>query len=99
MNERLTKKIVDNTYCPIALGDSYEVANSKIQDKLGQYEDIDEDPEHLAKVNKALEIIKEKIVDYWLLTLCNSREEYNSDEPLYRQLTQEEYDLLKEILL
>ena len=52
----------------------------------------------------ALEIIKEKQVDIYLLCTCNSVDEYNSmfehrfgsyDE---RALTQEEYDLLKEVL-
>ena len=32
--------------------------------KLGQYEDIDESPKHLAKVNKALEIISKAYGDY-----------------------------------
>ena len=40
---RLTKKIKDNLYYPIALGDSYELTNSKIQDKLGQHEDIEDE--------------------------------------------------------
>lgn len=46
---------------------------------------------------KALEIIKEKRVNVdWLLETDNV-EEYN--ESLYVELTKEEYDLLKEVLL
>ena len=46
---------------------------------------------------KVLEIIKEKQVNVeWLLETENV-EEYN--ESLYADLTQEEYDLLKEVLL
>ena len=46
---------------------------------------------------KALEIIKEKRVNVEWLLETESVEEYN--ESLYIDLTQEEYDLLKEILL
>ena len=66
-------------------------------------------PQQLAndvkKELKALEIIKEKRVDTYLLCSCNSVDEYNSmfehrfgsyDK---RALTQEDYDLLKEVLL
>ena len=34
---------------------------ASVEQKLGQYEDIDDDPKHLEKVKKALEIIKESI--------------------------------------
>jgi len=71
----------------------------KAIDKLGQYEDIDESPEHLAKIKKALEIIKEKNVWVYHLKQCNSLEEYNEVFTDELHLTQEEYDLLKEVLL
>ena len=47
---------------------------------------------------KALEIIKEKLVDVFKLYNCNTVEEYNQAQ--YRDciLTQEEFNLLKEVL-
>lgn len=51
----------------------------------------------MKKELKAFEIIKKKMVNVeWLLNTENV-EEYN--ESLYNDLTQEEYDLLKEVLL
>lgn len=90
------------------LGD-YTIYNNvcpfDVENKLGEYENIDESPEHLAKVSKAFEIIKEKKVN--ICCFC----EYNVDT--YKDyiatfekvnlgkelLTQEEYNLLKEVLL
>ena len=58
---------------------------------------------------KALEIIKEKRVDVCYFMNCRTLEEYNDDvlgsyayekdDAEQRMLTQEEYDLLKEVLL
>lgn len=45
--------------------------------KLGQYEDIDESPEHLAKIKKALEIIREKYVDIGWLIRSENCSKYN----------------------
>lgn len=56
--------------------------------------------EETQKKLKALEIIKEKEVNVGLLSRCANAERYNNGicyEPRY--LTQEEYDLLKEVLL
>ena len=53
------------------------------------------------KLNKALEIITEKQVDVLMIKLtCRTVDEYNHlIQPKWRTLIQEEYDLLKEILL
>ena len=48
---------------------------------------------------KAFEIIKKKRVNVHLLILSDSLEKYNFNLLPYRKLTQEEYDLLKEVLL
>lgn len=77
--------------------------------KLSEYEDIDEDPKQLAKLKQALEIIKDKRVDYYQDIIESwSYEEY-LDNFTYQQsigdwkekelLTKEEYNLLKEVLL
>ena len=49
---------------------------------------------------KALEIIKEKNVDIFLLKVASSVEHYNCNlvKPLEKELTQEEFNLLKEVL-
>ena len=48
----------------------------------------------------ALKIIKEKDVEISWFKYTNSLEEYNEwGIPSYKQLTQEEYDLLKEVLV
>ena len=50
---------------------------------------------------KVLDIIKKKRVDVSMLLggFSNTLEEYNICELIYKPLTQEEYDLLKEVLL
>ena len=52
----------------------------------------------MSKELKALEIIKEKRVDVWLLFECDSIVEYNQNTHSCC-LNQEEYDLLKEVLV
>ena len=52
-----------------------------------------------AKQKKALEIIKEKRVNIDYLRDCKTLEDYNNILIEKLQLTQEEYDLLKEVLL
>lgn len=47
---------------------------------------------------KALDIIKEKVSDMKWLKYCSSLEQYNEGVPSYEQLTQEEFDILKEAL-
>ena len=49
---------------------------------------------------KALEIVKKKLVNVWCVSMV-SLEEYNNKfvNQEWRKLTQEEYDLLKEVVL
>ena len=73
--------------------------------------DIEQDNKELCKENKklkrVLEIIKEKNVNLGLIKISKSVEEYNKWALVnnlfvdidQRTLTQEEYDLLKEVLL
>lgn len=51
----------------------------------------------LLKYKKALEIIKVKRVNVDLLYYCLKLQDYNDNARIH--LTQEEYDLLKEVLL
>lgn len=51
----------------------------------------------IEKYLKALEIIKEKNVDTYYLMTCPSLDSYNSET--WNKLTQEEYDLLIEVLM
>ena len=66
------------------------------------YKDLDIIEQEL----KALEIIKEKRVDFGILPYCLDLETYNNAIVVngnewtdYKPLTQEEYELLKEVLL
>lgn len=69
--------------------------------------DIEQDNKELCKENKklkrVLEIIKKKDVSMYWLRNSKSVDEYNNfiltDKRQYQKLTQEEYDLLKEVLL
>lgn len=84
-------------YCP----------NASLEDcltKLGQYEDIDENPEHLAKIKKALESIKKFVKSINLkYFFCNDLVILVVDDAefewQYKCETQEEYELLKVMLL
>ena len=51
------------------------------------------------KALKALDIINKKNVWVYHLKQCNSLEEYNNEFIDELHITQEEYDLLKEVLL
>lgn len=81
--------------------------------KLGQYEDIDESPEHLAKIKRAFEIIKTKKLD--VCSFINYFVERNDSYETYvlyfekpieidycviseELLTEEEFNLVKEWL-
>ena len=106
---RLTKKTdMDDYYIPVKKG----MLMAGYVDKLGEYEDIDESPERLKITKIALEIIKEKRVNLSILldlfAVGFNVETYNSmiksskiqmaTFPPY-ELTEQEYGLLKEILL
>ena len=77
-------------------------------DKLGEYENIDTDPKHLAKIKQTLEIIKENAlyVDWiWLFDCVVNNRPYKdyidgceaTKETTYAE--EEEYELFKEVLL
>jgi hypothetical protein len=75
--------------------------------KLGEYEDIDEEPKRLEKIKIAFEIIVRKKIDVSILLDYISRDKelrfgalktYNLLENKAIQLTHEEFDLLKEVL-
>lgn len=87
----------ENRYIP-----EHNITRRMCYNKLGQYEDIDESPEHLAKIKKILEIIKNKKVDVALFeyvqTDVHPLEVYNRCYRKEWKLTQEEYDLIKEYL-
>ena len=51
------------------------------------------------KKDKAFDIIKEKLVDIDLFSYCANKSMYNNRVNVGKQLTDEEYDLLKEVLL
>lgn len=57
------------------------------------------DKEYFHKCIKALEIIKKKKVSICWLENCKDRAEYNDLASEEEQLIQEEFDLLKEVLL
>lgn len=67
------------------------------------YDVVKEWGEIIEKELKALEIIKEKNVDIWILKSCLTLEQYNysitkMDNCNVFNLVQEEFDLLKEVL-
>lgn len=74
-----------------------------IENELKEYERLKEDIKKCDcwKEHKALEIIKKKDIHKTMLSLTQSADEYNhfiDDVSEELQLTQEEYDLLKEVL-
>lgn len=93
----------ENLYIP-----EHNITKRMCYNKLGQYEDIDESPEHLAKVSEALEIAKKKRLNLNTFLRINSSVSYsfylgNHNVLWYgmtsEALTQEEFYLLKEVLL
>ena len=82
-----------------ALEDLYEYTSPYIN-----VEDIDESHANtcyqvIQKELKAFEIIKEKEVNVFIFLHSGDLETYNDMVEDNRKLTQEEYDLLKEVLL
>lgn len=93
-----------------AINTCYYNSPAACADKLGEYENIDESPEHLAKVKRAFDIIKEKRVnvDNFLNHIKKDTDykEYKRLCGLYKimvfsdkALTEEEYESVKEVLL
>lgn len=75
------------------------VVDSRVVCKLGEYEDIDESPEHLAKVKQAFDIIKEKQVDVRMFIIYDLENYNRLQKNDYCKLTKAEDDLLKEVLI
>lgn len=68
---------------------------TELEERLGDCKIASQDDIKL----KALEIIRKKGVNLFKLKMCDSVEEYNKLCNSASPLTQEEYDLLKEVLL
>lgn len=88
MNKELTPLEALRNLTQIAYGSSDD-----IDDKIKNYFEL------IEKSLKALEIIKKKKVDVWFILISNSVEDYNLNSGCKYPLTQEQYDLLKEVLL
>ena len=71
--------------------------SKELKTNIGEIEPSGNDS--ISKELEALEIIKEKRVCITLLNFCFTLSEYNFEVSKYRRLTQEEFDLLKEVLL
>ena len=75
-------------------------AFDNIKDEMLEWtEGYEEDLDIVEKELKALEIIKNKKVNVIILMGCDTIEEYNKHPLTWNKLTQEEYELLKEVLL
>ena len=70
----------------------------EIKNKPFSWEKLKDSLDIIEKELKALEIIKNKTVDIWLIQNKKSNKEYNSMVDSSRWLSQEEFDLLKEAL-
>lgn len=91
----------------------YYASNIDKNERRELFYKLDKDFEIIKKQLKALEIIKNKNVDVWLLkncdyeNYCRIRKEAMIDNKIYcddgavidNELTQEEYDFLKEVLV
>ena len=88
------KTITKNELSPL------EAFNKIKNDSYKTYEEECFCYEIVGKSLKALEIIKEKRCDIYLLMECERLEHYNENDYLSsdQALTQEEFDLLKEVL-
>ena len=83
-------KCLDDLYC--------EPVDYRSNDKANDYETIKQALLKAEKEHKALEIIKEKLVDVFKLYNCKTVEEYNQAQYRDCMLTKEEFNLLKEVL-
>lgn len=89
-------KFVNNfaEYCVIS---QHQHLNATNMQTAVEYLARSEECKTIEKSLKALEIIKGKTVDIWLIQNKNLKQ-YNSMIDESRQLTQEEFELLKEVL-
>lgn len=84
---------------------------AQVEQKLGQYEDIDENPNHLTKIKKALETLKEILhikihideEENVAMLYVDVVKDFKTKEFTHLVLgyvqDKEKYDLLKEVLL
>jgi hypothetical protein len=82
-----------------AINTCYYNSPAACADKLGEYENIDESPKHLAKVKRAFDIVKEKQVDVRMFIIYDLENYNRLQKNDYCKLTKAEDDLLKEVLL
>ena len=93
-NNNYALMFIDDIYCLVDTKDNkFEVIDNY---KINNYGIIDNDAQLKLK---ALEIIKKKRVNIQALFYSSSCEDYNKHYNHYEDLTQEEYELLKEVLL
>lgn len=82
-----------------ALDELEEIKELVNNDKHFKYKNIvNFNCESIEKSLKALEIIKKKTVDIWLIQNKKTLKQYNSMVDDSRKLTQEEFNTLKEVL-
>ena len=98
---RVTKKRENS--CLYELKEGQEIYGEengiRLAQIVGEYEDIDKSPEHLAKVKKALESVKDFV---WIENGEIHLGLYGDSEIVLRENdfeSKEKYDLLKEVLL
>lgn len=82
-----------------ALKRMYEHLDVELNEDDYAYKIADKDFETIKKELKALEIIKEKEINVFIFLHSGDLETYNDMVEDNRKLTQEEFDLLKEVLL
>lgn len=94
-----------STYARVKSADEIiveEIREIMEESGISDFYDIDENKIlQLVKEHKAIEIIKEKKVNCYLIIGSENLEDYNGcvDDITEKRLAQEEYDLLKEVLL
>lgn len=91
------KKFV-NIFAEYCVKTQHQEMNATNMQTAVEYLARSEECRTIEKSLKALEIIKKKTVDIWLIQNKKTLKQYNSMVDESRQLTQEEFDLLKEVL-
>lgn len=108
MNKELEAfaRIINHLDLDVLLGGDYrnfakdrKIVETALIDYESLQEDFDKHYERSYKKLRALDIINNKEIDIALFKECPNIEEYNNWCSNKAALTQEEYDLLKEVLL
>jgi len=89
---------LDNTLCLNCQSIKFNIDKEENIDCKDVYEML-KCLEIVKKRLEALEIIKEKQIDTNWFKCCNSSKDYNNSVPSYKQITREEYGLLREALV